>query len=83
MREESDDDDKANPDERLTQAALDKRIVPDNEFSDSEDEGEGGRRDQRSFKGRKRPRLDTKPSGEGEDKLKTDVDGTKPEAKSK
>lgn len=38
-------------DERLPQKDLDKRIVPDNEFSDSEDEGEGGRRDQRSYKG--------------------------------
>lgn len=84
VREESDDDDKANPDERLTQAALDKRIVPDNEFSDSEDEGEGGRRDQRSFKGRKRPRLDTKASGDGHDeKLKGEGDGAKTENKSK
>ncbi|CAD7083304.1 unnamed protein product [Hermetia illucens] len=41
------------------QSDKDKRIVPDNEFSDSEDEGEGGRRDNRSYKGqRKRPRLD-------------------------
>lgn len=38
-------------DERLPQKDLDKRIVPENEFSDSEDEGEGGRRDQRSYKG--------------------------------
>lgn len=82
VREESDDDDKANPDERLTQAALDKRIVPDNEFSDSEDEGEGGRRNDRSFKGRKRPRLDTKTPGEGnEEKLKSEGDGAKPEGK--
>lgn len=46
----------------------DKRIAPDNELSDSEDEGGpggvgvgGGRRDNRSFKAgapRKRPRLD-------------------------
>lgn len=82
VREESDDDDKANPDERLTQAALDKRIVPDNEFSDSEDEGEGGRRNDRSFKGRKRPRLDTKtPADANEEKLKSEGDGAKPEGK--
>uniref|UniRef100_A0A1I8PMT7 Uncharacterized protein n=2 Tax=Stomoxys calcitrans TaxID=35570 RepID=A0A1I8PMT7_STOCA len=59
INDESDDEDKADKDERLTQADKDKRIVPDNEFSDSEDEGEGGRRDNRSYKGqRKRPRLD-------------------------
>ncbi|XP_039299475.1 histone deacetylase HDAC1-like [Nilaparvata lugens] len=69
VRDESDDEDKANPDERLSQAAQDKRIAPDNEFSDSDDEAAaggsassagagGGRCDQRSFKGRKRPSLD-------------------------
>lgn len=47
INEESDNDDKADKDERLPQKELDKRIVPDNEFSDSEDEGEGGRRDNR------------------------------------
>lgn len=47
VNDSEDDEDKANPDERLTQAALDKRIAPDNEYSDSEEEGEGGRRDQR------------------------------------
>lgn len=84
VREESDEEEKANPDERLPQASLDKRIVPDNEFSDSEDEGEGGRRDQRSFKGRKRPRLDTKAQGEGsEEKAKPEGEAVKPEAKSK
>lgn len=71
VRDESEEEeDKASPDERLPQAVQDKRIAPDNEFSDSDDEagaagpgaaagGGGGRRDQRSFKGsRKRPRLD-------------------------
>lgn len=58
LREDSDNEDKVDKDERLPQKDLDKRIVPENEFSDSEDEGEGGRRDQRSYKGRKRPRLD-------------------------
>lgn len=65
VREDSEDEDKVNADERLPQSVQDKRIAPDNEFSDSEDEGSGaggGRRDNRSFKGRKRPRLDqTKP----------------------
>lgn len=39
----------------------DKRITGDGELSDSEDEGEGGRRDNRSYRNqqpRKRPRLD-------------------------
>ena len=45
-----DEEDKVNPDERLPQGNLDKRIAPDNEYSDSEEEGEGGRRDQRSYK---------------------------------
>lgn len=59
VNDESEDEDKIDKDDRLPQSDKDKRIVPDNEFSDSEDEGEGGRRDQRSYKGqRKRPRLD-------------------------
>jgi len=42
--------------------ASDKRITCDEEFSDSEDEGDGGRRHQESFK-HKRIRLDDKPDG--------------------
>lgn len=49
--EDSDEEDKVDKDERLPQYHKDKYIVPDNEYSDSEDEGEGGRRDNRSFKG--------------------------------
>lgn len=58
LHEDSDNEDKVDKDERLPQKDIDKRIAPENEFSDSEDEGEGGRRDNRSYKGRKRPRLD-------------------------
>ena len=36
---ESDDEDKINHDERNPQSIQDKRIIGDNEFSDSEDEG--------------------------------------------
>lgn len=62
INDETDDEDKVDKDERLPQSDKDKRIVPDNEFSDSEDEGEGGRRDNRSYKGqRKRPRLEKAP----------------------
>lgn len=39
-----------NPDEKLPQRDLDKRVQRENEYSDSEDEGEGGRRDNRSYK---------------------------------
>uniref|UniRef100_A0A8D9BQY6 Histone deacetylase n=1 Tax=Cacopsylla melanoneura TaxID=428564 RepID=A0A8D9BQY6_9HEMI len=65
----AEDEDKESPDERNPQSVRDKRIVPDNEFSDSEDEGPPGsnRKDHRNFKGapgatpnRKRPRLDPK-----------------------
>lgn len=66
VNDESEDEDKVDKDERLPQTDKDKRIVPDNEFSDSEDEGEGGRRDNRSYKGgaRKRPRLEKEPKVE-------------------
>jgi histone deacetylase 1/2 len=68
VNDESDDEDKADKDERINQADKDKRIAPDNELSDSEDEGGagGGRRDNRSYKtggsARKRPRLDKQPA---------------------
>lgn len=48
--EDSEAEEKINPDERLPQRDLDKRLQHENEYSDSEDEGEGGRRDNRSFK---------------------------------
>ncbi|XP_014480105.1 PREDICTED: histone deacetylase Rpd3-like [Dinoponera quadriceps] len=43
-------DDETNPDERLPQRDLDRRIQGENEYSDSEDEGEGGRKDNMSFR---------------------------------
>ncbi|XP_063852530.1 histone deacetylase 1-like [Scylla paramamosain] len=54
LAEESEDEDKVSPDERISIRASDKRIAPDNEYSDSEDEGEGGRRDERAFKPKKK-----------------------------
>lgn len=76
VNDESEDEDKIDKDERLPQSDKDKRIVPDNEFSDSEDEGEGGRRDNRSYKGqRKRPRLDkTNESVKNETDVKEEKD---------
>lgn len=79
INEDSDNEDKVDKDERLPQKDLDKRIVPDNEFSDSEDEGEGGRRDNRSYKGRKRPRLEKgdNKDGVGDDKVKDEIKSDK------
>ncbi|KYQ53950.1 Histone deacetylase Rpd3, partial [Trachymyrmex zeteki] len=57
--EDSEIEEKMNLDERLPQRDLDKRIQHENEYSDSEDEGESGRRDNRSYKGStKRLRLE-------------------------
>lgn len=62
IKEDSDDESQHNPDERISIRASDKRITCDEEFSDSEDEGDGGRRHQESFK-HKRIRLDDKTDG--------------------
>jgi histone deacetylase 1/2 len=70
MKVESEDDDKVNPDERLPQSVTDKRIAPDNEFSDSEEEGD--RKDQKAFKNRKRPRLDKSNKNDTEEKKAND-----------
>lgn len=50
--DDPEEEEKANPDERISIRASDKRVSNDNDFSDSEDEGEGGRRDQKNFKNR-------------------------------
>ncbi|XP_033730831.1 probable histone deacetylase 1-B [Pecten maximus] len=58
LNDESDDEDKENPDTRVSIRANDKRIACDEEFSDSEDEGEG-KRDRQNYKPKiKRPRTD-------------------------
>ncbi|KAB7500258.1 Histone deacetylase Rpd3 [Armadillidium nasatum] len=49
VAEDSEDEDKESPDERISIRASDKRIAPQNEYSDSEDEGDN-RREERSFK---------------------------------
>uniref|UniRef100_A0A3B4B6F5 Histone deacetylase n=1 Tax=Periophthalmus magnuspinnatus TaxID=409849 RepID=A0A3B4B6F5_9GOBI len=77
--EDTVDEDKEDPDKRLSIRATDKRIACDEEFSDSEDEGEGGRRNvANNKKGAKRPRVE-EDKKEGEDK-KTEI---KEEEKSK
>ena len=54
IADESEDEDKVNPDERISIRASDKRVAPDNEYSDSEDEGGDGRRDERTYKLKKK-----------------------------
>ncbi|XP_053207947.1 probable histone deacetylase 1-B isoform X2 [Panonychus citri] len=49
LNEDSEDEDKQDPDERISIRASEKRIAKDEEFSDSEDEGDG-RRDIRTHK---------------------------------
>ncbi|XP_033217493.1 histone deacetylase HDAC1-like isoform X2 [Belonocnema kinseyi] len=51
--------DNRNPDERLSQEELDQRVQRDNEYSDSEDEGKGGRKNNISFEWpNKSPRME-------------------------
>ena len=49
---------------RLPVRASDKRITCDEEFSDSEDEGDGGRRHKENFKTMKKMKLDEEKNGE-------------------
>uniref|UniRef100_A0A674D768 Histone deacetylase 2 n=1 Tax=Salmo trutta TaxID=8032 RepID=A0A674D768_SALTR len=66
------DEDAEDPDKRMSIRASDKRIACDEEFSDSEDEGEGGRRNEANHKkGTKRTRVE-----EG-DKEKVEVEKSK------
>lgn len=44
------DEDTIDPDDRRNQRLLDSRVQADGELSDSDDEGEGGRKDQHSHK---------------------------------
>ncbi|KAH9043771.1 histone deacetylase complex catalytic component RPD3 [Lactarius pseudohatsudake] len=51
MADMNQDEDMIDPDERRPQRLLDQRIQADGELSDSDDEGEGGRRDHASHRG--------------------------------
>ncbi|XP_041716714.1 histone deacetylase 2 isoform X2 [Coregonus clupeaformis] len=67
------DEDTENPDKRMSIRASDKRIACDEEFSDSEDEGEGGRRNEANHKKRtKRARVE-----EGGKKEKVELEKAK------
>jgi histone deacetylase 1/2 len=63
---DSEEEEKQDPDERVSIRASEKRVSKDDEFYDSEDEGEG-RKDQRSTKPKsKRPKTDGEaPEGNG------------------
>uniref|UniRef100_A0A5F9DUK7 histone deacetylase n=1 Tax=Oryctolagus cuniculus TaxID=9986 RepID=A0A5F9DUK7_RABIT len=59
VHEDSGDEDGEDPDKRISIRASDKRIACDEEFSDSEDEGEGGRRNVSDHKkGAKKARIE-------------------------
>ena len=47
------EDEQENPDKRISIMAQDKRVQRDDEYSDSEAEGDGGRRDARSHKAKR------------------------------
>jgi len=51
MEDMNQDEDMLDPDERRPQRILDRRVQADGELSDSDDEGEGGRRDHASHRG--------------------------------
>ncbi len=51
MADMNQDEDMIDPDERRPQRLLDQRIQADGELSDSDDEGDGGRRDHASHRG--------------------------------
>ena len=59
VHKDSGDEDGEDPDKRISIRASDKRIACDEEFSDSEDEGEGGRRNVADHKkGAKKARIE-------------------------
>ncbi|CAJ0964274.1 unnamed protein product [Ranitomeya imitator] len=58
VQDDSGDEDDDDPDKRISIRSSDKRIACDEEFSDSEDEGDGGRRNVASFKKAKRVKLE-------------------------
>ncbi|XP_034531469.1 probable histone deacetylase 1-B [Notolabrus celidotus] len=75
VQEDSGDEEEDDPNKRISIRAHDKRIACEEEFSDSEDEGEGGRRNTASFKKAKRAK--TEGEKEGEEKEKKGEEETK------
>ncbi|KAM9267963.1 histone deacetylase 1 isoform 2-T2 [Morus bassanus] len=66
VQEESGDEEEEDPEKRISIRNSDKRISCDEEFSDSEDEGEGGRKNVANFK--KAKRVKTEEEKEEEEK---------------
>lgn len=58
--EESGDDDEEDPDKRISICSSDKCIACEEEFSDSDEEGEGGRKNSSNFKKAKRVKTEDK-----------------------
>ncbi|GIX86252.1 histone deacetylase 1 [Caerostris extrusa] len=76
---ESEDEDKENPDERISIRASEKRIACDEEFSDSEDEGDG-RRDVRSHRPKKKHKNEDGDVTKKETDIKAEKEDRKPDA---
>ncbi|KAL2080089.1 hypothetical protein ACEWY4_023882 [Coilia grayii] len=62
--QEDSGDEEEDPDKRISIRAHDKRIACEEEFSDSEDEGQGGRRNAANFKKAKRVKTEEEKDGE-------------------
>nr|XP_034312098.1 probable histone deacetylase 1-B [Crassostrea gigas] len=88
--ESGEEEDKENPDERISIRASDKRVTGEGEYSDSEDEGEGGRKDRANYKPKaKRMKTESEEKKEAGDKVakkeekevKKEAENNKEEAK--
>lgn len=71
--QEDSGDEEDDPDKRISIRAHDKRIACDEEFSDSEDEGQGGRRNTANYKKPKRVKTEEEKDGEEKKGEPTDV----------
>ncbi|KAI1901805.1 hypothetical protein AGOR_G00038180 [Albula goreensis] len=91
VQDDSGDEEEEDPDKRISIRAHDKRIACDEEFSDSEDEGQGGRRNTANYKKAKRVKTEEEKDGEEKKDVKEeektveekmDTKGAKEELKS-
>ncbi|ELW48624.1 Histone deacetylase 1 [Tupaia chinensis] len=78
-------EDEDDPDKRISICSSDKRIACEEEFSDSDEEGEGGRKNSSNFKKAKRVKIEDEKEKEPEEKKEAPeeekVKEEKPEAK--
>ncbi|EHH21317.1 hypothetical protein EGK_04341 [Macaca mulatta] len=82
--EESGDEDEEDPEQRISICSSDKRTACEEEFSDSEEEGEGGRKNSSNFKKAKRVKTEDEKEKDPEEKKEVTEEKTKeekPEAK--